>query len=289
MKTYSHLLPLRRMPTDYEIATTGLLYYPGRGFEVALPLTRWYDAHQRDSPLQCTDWERFVDPRQTTYTRYVTLQRTQEAFLDGLLQSIDDSGYDRALPAARIDLMERVLAPIRYPLHGLQMAAAYIGSMAPSGRITVAAAMQAADETRRIQRIACRMAQLRRIRPTFGDASRQAWERDPAWQPLREVIERLLVTWDWGHALVALNGAVKPALDDFLFGIAEGARAAGDYQLGEFLFAFREDIAWQRAWTDALLQMVSEDRPSNMEAVRVWSAEWQGAAAHAVARLEALA
>ncbi len=54
-----------------------------------------------------------------------------------------------------------------------------------------------------IQRLAYRMAQLRRSRPSFGDdGARSCGRRDPAWQPLRELIERLLVTYDWGEAFV---------------------------------------------------------------------------------------
>jgi toluene monooxygenase system protein E len=28
------------------------------------------------------------------------------------------------------------------------------------------------------------------------------WEQDPRWQPLRQFVERLLVTYDWGEALL---------------------------------------------------------------------------------------
>ena len=73
-----------------------------------------------------------------------------------------------------VDTLERLLPPLRYLYHGLQMLAAYVGQMAPSGRITIAAALQAADEMRRVQRIAYRMAMLRRLRPGFGDVGQAA-------------------------------------------------------------------------------------------------------------------
>jgi toluene monooxygenase system protein E len=119
-----------------------------------------------------------------------------------VLHSVEQGGYDRSLSDECLDALERFVTPLRFLFflfRGFQMAAAYVGQMAPSGRITLAAALQAADEMRRIQRIAIRMGQLRRVRPTFGDASKQTWEADPAWQPLRRCIERLLVTYDWGR------------------------------------------------------------------------------------------
>src|SRR6266540_924293 len=95
LKTYSHLSRERRMPSEYELVTTNLLYYVGRGFEVTTPVQDWYAKHQTGSPLTLSDWERFVDPRETTYAKYIDILQGREAYVDGILQSIEDSGYDR--------------------------------------------------------------------------------------------------------------------------------------------------------------------------------------------------
>ena len=205
-----------------------------------VPVSEWYERYQRGSDLRCRDWEQWGDPRQTTYTTYTTMQRTREAFVSGLLDSISDD-YDRGLSPQWVAVLDRVLAPLRYPGHGLQMVAAYIGSMAPSTRITIAATFQAADEMRRVQRIAYRMRQLQVTHPEFGRTAQQTWQDDPIWQPLREVIETLLVTWDWGEALVALQFVLKPAFDElFMTQFGRLARAAGDDVLDRmFLFSQR--------------------------------------------------
>ena len=152
-RTFWHLEPLKRKPSEYDVVTSNLLYYVGRGFEVQTPLADWYQRHQRGSPLRCRDWERFRDPRETTYSKYTDLQRKRETFVDGLLGSIEVTGYDRRLSPACVRVVDRVLGPLRYPVHGLQMAASYVGSMAPSGRIVIASLLQAADEIRRVQRL----------------------------------------------------------------------------------------------------------------------------------------
>jgi len=198
LKTYSHLSRDRRMPTDYEIVTTELLPYLGRGFEVGTPLSAWYKEHQEGSPLQAPCWDSFVDPRETTYAKYTALAQARETYVDGILQSIEDSSYDASLSAKWRAMLSRVVAPLRYPLHGFQMVSAYFGQMAPSGRIVVAAAFQTGDELRRVQRIAYRVAQLGLVEPGFGLDSRTIWEGDRVWQPLREAIERCLVVYDWG-------------------------------------------------------------------------------------------
>jgi hypothetical protein len=276
LKTYSRLARGRRMPNEYELVTTDLLYYPRRGFEVATPLAAWYAKHQSGSPLVAADWERFSDPRQTTYSKYTELSQARESYVDTILQSIEDNSYDRGLSSEWRATLDAALGPLRFALHGFQMIAAYIGQMAPSGRITVAAAFQAADEVRRIQRIAYRMAQLRLVDGTFGSGAREAWQRRPAWQPLREAVERCLVTYDWGEALVALNVCIKPAIDDlFMVGLSQRARRLGDFLLGQIFASLDEDCRWHREWTNALLETAILADEKNRAVIAEWTRKWR--------------
>jgi len=292
LKTYSHLAGGRRMPSDYQLVTTQLLYHPTRGLEVEVPLGAWYRRHLTGSPLRCSDWERFEDPRATTYASYTALQSRQESHVEGVLRSIEARDYDRQLPPAALALWARALAPLRFACHGLQMIAAYLGQMAPSGRVAVAALFQAADETRRLERLALRLAQLRRAATDLarvGDDSRALWQHDPAWQPLRRLVERLLVAWDWGEALVALNVCAKPLLDELaVVELPAAARAAGDYLCEELTFSLGEDCRWHRAWTEALLAVALADAPANREVLARWTAAWMPAVDEAAAGLAGL-
>src|SRR5258707_7886805 len=182
-KTYWHLLQQRRMPTEYEIVTSKLLCYTGEGFtgkrfELDVPLKDWYRRYQEESPLVCGSWEKFRDPRETTYTKYTDLQREKEIFVDGIVDEIELTGYDAHLRPAWLHIFPRVVAPFRYPGHGFQMIASYMGQMAPCGRVTIAAALQSAEEMRRIQRIAYRIRQLQLIYPGFAADSRTVWQTD---------------------------------------------------------------------------------------------------------------
>src|ERR1700722_11387669 len=204
-KTYWHLLHQRRMPTEYEIVTSKLLFYTGEGFtgkrvELDVPLLDWYKRFQQESPLTCSSWEKFRDPRETTYTKYTEIQRDKEIFVDGILQEIEVSAYDAHLSPQWLQVLSRVVAPLRYPGHGLQMVAAYIGQMAPGGRIVITATLQAGDEMRRVQRIAYRIRQIQQRHPAFASDSKTRWESDPMWQPLRFAIENLLTCYDWAES-----------------------------------------------------------------------------------------
>lgn len=285
-RTYWHLGDLGRKPTDYDITSTRLLYYPERGFETAVPIAGWYRAHQAGSELASDDWERFRDPRETTYARYVELQRTKEAFVDGVLAAGAEGAHDRRLPPAWLAALGALMSPLRYPVHGLQMISAYVGQMAPSGRVVIASLFQCADEARRIERLAYRLRQLQYVDPGFGADGRTRWEREPMWQPMRELVERLLVTYDWGEAFVALACVVKPRFDAlFTTHLVELARRAGDDLLANVVFSLSEDCRWHREWSRALIEVALAARSKNRAVIAGWIARWAPLAVRAIASL----
>lgn len=287
-KTYWHLLPQKRMPTEYEIVTSKLLCYTGEGFtgkrfELDVPLKDWYRRYQEESPLTCSSWEKFRDPRETTYTKYTELQRDKEIFVDGILDEIERTGYDVTLHPAWLHLLQRLVAPLRYPCHGFQMIASYVGQMAPSGRIVIVAALQSADEMRRIQRIAYRIRQLQQIYPGFASDSLALWQTDPLWQPLREVVERLLIAYDWAESFVGLNLVLKPLVDElFMKYVSDLALSQDDYLLGQIFYSLNEDCQWHRQWSESLVRTTIEDNVRNQDTLQGWIDRWYPLASRAV-------
>ena len=279
-KTYWHLLQQRRMPTEYEIVTSKLLCFTGEGFtgkrfELDVPLLDWYKRFQQESPLTCTSWENFRDPRETTYTKYTEIQRDKEIFVDGILEEIDSSGYDGQLSPRWLHVLSRVVAPLRYPGHALQMLACYVGQMAPSGRIVITATLQAGDEMRRVQRIAYRVRQLQHLYHGFAGDSKGRWQTDTLWQPLRIAIENLLICYDWGESFVGLNLVLKPLMDElFMNHVSDLALREGDYLLGQIFYSLNEDCRWHREWGQALTRMLIEDHPRNSHTIQGWIEKW---------------
>ena len=287
-KTYTRLAAGRRIPTEYELVSTDLHYnHPGR-FELtaANPVVAWYYRYREGSALQARDWERFSDPRRTTYRGYTQLQDSREDVIDGLLREIDDTAYDQELGDEWVRFLDRWYFPLRFPVHGLQMLAAYVAQMAPASRITNCAAFQAADELRRIQRIAYRTVQLGGPPSETGAARRHraAWENAGAFQPLRELLERALIAYDWGEAFTVTNLVIKPRIDRLVNQEIAGtlATANGDPLLTSMHFSLDEDARWHRAWAAALLRHLIEDTPANAEVVSGWIGKWSPLAARAL-------
>ncbi len=274
-RTWWHLEGLKKKPSDYDISTSKLLYYTNRGFEVHTPSGEWLLTQQKNCPLQVTDWEQFRDPRETTYTKYTMLQNEKEIYVDGLLRSVDETGYDQRLTPQWLATLSGILGPILYPTHGLQMIAAYVGHIAPSGRLVVTCALQAADEMRRTQRFAYRLRQIQITHPKFAQSGKALWQEDPMWQPMRMAIEKLLVTYAWGETITALNLVLKPAFDAlFLTQLACLAERSGDEILTKVLASLEEDTRWHREWMQAFVTFCITESPKNAMFVQSWIEKW---------------
>ena len=287
-KTYTRLTTGRRIPTEYELMSTDLHYNYPRRFELPAgnPVVDWYYRNREGSSLQARDWDQFADPRSTTYRIYTQLQDGREDVVDGLLREIDETEYDARLDDEWVRFLDRWYSPLRFPVHGLQMLAAYVAQMAPSSRITNCASFQMGDEMRRVQRIAYRTVQL--AGPPFDDeaAARQraAWEEAAAFQPLRELIERALVAYDWGESFIVTNAVIKPRIDRLVNQDIAGtlATANGDPILTSIHFSLDEDARWHREWTAALIRHIVDDNTANAEVVSGWIEKWSPLASEAL-------
>lgn len=295
-KTWSLFGDVKRRPTPYEVVTGKFHYHFRREpapFELdpGWDLNRWYLEHREGSALQVDDWEQFRDPDRLTYKDYVALQHDREIYLDALVDRYEGDDYVRGLPAGWVDTLRVSLVPLRFAVHTLQMASLYVGQMAPSSYITNCAHFQAADEMRRIQRIAY---WTRILADAHGEdlastqAARAVWEGDERWQPLREVLETMLIAYDWGEAFAALDLAVKPAFDAVANEVLGAAAAAnGDPFLVALTQEFALDAARSRRWSAALVQYVRDRSADAAEALDGWTAAWApraDAAARALAR-----
>src|SRR5436190_135955 len=81
------------------------------------------------------------------------------------------------LEPRQLESLLGLLSALRFPLHGLQMVAAYVGALAPSGRISVACALQAADQLRAIQRLCQWLARSGTPVAQLDAGGREIWQQ----------------------------------------------------------------------------------------------------------------
>jgi hypothetical protein len=277
LKTWSAFGNLGRRPSEYEVVTHQMNHtLRDKPLETGPDShgNRWLLRHRDAAKFSVKDWDRFRDPDQLTYRKYVTSQDNSETYLDAVLQEFDRLGG--AETAA--DFLQACLTPSRYLAHGLQMMSAYLQQLAPSAYVGNCAAFQTADHLRRVQRVAYRTKQLDRTYPerSFGATERRAWEQAPAWQGLRKGIERLLVAFDWDDAFVGLNLVVKPLADELtLRQFAVAARHLDtelDALVADNLFL---DAERSRRWSAALTRFAIAEDSANLGRLHTLIARWR--------------
>jgi toluene monooxygenase system protein E len=282
-KTWSLLGDVKRRPSTYEVTAAKFNYHFRREpapFEMdpAAPINLWYLANREGSPFNVEDWEGFRDPARMTYSDYVTVQHDRETYLDAVIDHHEAADSVTGLDPAWVEALTRIAVPLRFPLHILQMTALYVAQMAPSAYIINCSNFQAADEMRRVQRLAYLTKMLANA---HGDAiaetatARSPWEEDAAWQPMRRMLEKMLAVYDWGQAFAVLDLVVKPTIDELVnVQLAALAERNGDDLLAQLLAEFHLDAQRSKDWTIALAQYALASDPALADTLREWVDEW---------------
>ncbi len=313
MKTWSKLATNKRRPSEYEIVTTNLHTrnrHREQAYELSpapdLTMNQWYKENVFDSPLQHHDWEAYRDPDALIYRVYTRAQDVQEDYIDGLLDEHDEIDHDASLPAEWLDVLERLYTPRRYVQSALQLGGAYLLQIAPASTLTACAGFQEGDELRWLSRTAYRTQELKNAHPErgFGNTERTCWEEDTVWQGLRELLEKALITYDWGESFVAINLVAKPAADETLRELGTTSRHYGDQLLALLADNQLRDSDRSRRWSAQLVEFCREVE-GNTIVIDGWIEKWMplartaietycaalpesdGAAVSAIARVEA--
>lgn len=289
LKTWSHLAARRRKPSEYEIVSTNLHTSTRPGaepFELdpSVFMNRWFKEKRNASPLKHPDWNAFRDPDELIYRTYNIMQDGAETYVMGLFDQFNERAHDTGLSANWAGTLARLYTPGRYLFHTLQIGSAYLAQMGPASTISICAAFQGADSLRWLSHTAYRAKELSLSFPDKGFAQdeRRYWEDDVAWQGFRELMEKVLIAYDWAECFVALDLVAKPAIEEaVLRKFGEVARQNGDTLLGLVIDAELVDGIRHRRWASALVKMAT-DVPGNADVIKGWIAKWEPLADRAI-------
>ena len=273
-----------RKPNDYQIVNYKLNYtFRGHGeaprFELdpKAPIVAWHSRYREGSSFSVPNWDGFEDPDQLVYWGYCARQDNAECYIDRLVEQGALDGRDRNLRRAWLLTVRDCLGPLRFPYHGLQMMHMYLMQLAPASTIANCFAYGAADQLRVVERIAYRLKMLDVAHEelSFGKEDRKTWEEGSAFQPLREVVEKSLVAYDWGESFCAVGLVLKPLLDEVVFiHFADLARANQDYVLHGILRNLYIDSLRHHRWTAALARFAISENPANRGLLEQYLRRW---------------
>ena len=103
---------------------------------------------------------------------------------------------------------------------------------------------------------------------------------------MRELLEKLLIAYDWKEAFVGLNLVVKPLYDELMLNqLSKLAQINSDRLLVYMNSNFALDSQHSRDWTQALVKYSIQCRSENQQMIQEWVEKWQLLGVGAVASL----
>lgn len=126
-----------------------------------------------------------------------------------------------------------------------------------------------------------------------GQRHRRAWMEDPAWQGVREAVERITTITDWAEAVFVVNYIFEP-LVGVLFRsrfIMQVAAPHGDFTTPTVIGAGEADYARDLRYSRdlfALLVHDAEHETHNRQVMQGWLEQWTPSSTEAARRLQPL-
>lgn len=229
----------------------------------------------RRTRVRMRDWYDLRDPRQLYYSSW-TIQRakeqeTQEANFD----FVESRLLHLNLPQEVTDRAIAVLLPLRHVAWGANMNNSELCARGYSEMIIAPAIMHAMDNLGVAQ-------YLTRLGLMLGDAelldaAKAQWLNDPAWQPLRHLVEDTFVLRDFMEIFTAQNlvmdGLLYPLVYDRF--VDDKLTAMGGSAIA-MLTAFMPNWFTQCSkWVDAALKTVVAESDENKVIVSAWTRQWR--------------
>lgn len=221
------------------------------------------------------DWYAFKDPRQYYYGAWTITRSRQQDSMDrnfkfvekrNLLDSIDDQWRQKALD---------ILIPLRHAEYGANLNHTFIAAYGWGTALTQISCFCGMDRLG----IAQYLTRIGLIADGNSgaslDAAKQAWVEDDTWQPLRRLVEDLLVVEDWFELMVAqafvLDGILYPLIYEHFDQLMAEHGGSAIAMLTEFMVDWNAENV---RVTDAVLKTAAAESAENKAVISGWVQKW---------------
>ncbi len=231
---------------------------------------------RRRTAIALDDFDQLLDPRQYYYAPYTMQRARQQETQEASFAMVEKRALLANLEPAWADRIRHFIVPLRHAEWGANTNNCFIAAYGYGAPMTSAAVLQAMDRLGIAQYLTRIALTLEGNDPRLLDQAKADWLRLPAWQPLRHLLEDLMVASDWFEVHLVQNFLVDGALFPLAYEHFDRAIAArgglGYSLLTEFM---REWHAESRRWTDATLRTAAAASADNANLLGRWAAAWE--------------
>lgn len=228
------------------------------------------------------DWYDFKDPRQYYYGSYVMARAKQQENAEASFGFVESRNLAHAMSDDLKEVALKLLVPLRHVAWGASMNNDFIAAYGFGTGITQPALYAAMDQlgiAQFITRSALLFADADRL-----DTAKSEWMEADEWQPLRRLVEDLMVEQDWFELFVAQN----LVLDGLLFPLIYSLIIDDEIALrggSAFSMTCQFQVDWAKEatrWTDAQIKAAAGESAENAALVCEWVAKWKPRAVSAL-------
>jgi phenol/toluene 2-monooxygenase (NADH) P1/A1 len=245
----------------------------------------------RYTALRLADPYTFADPRNFYYTPYVTSRAALHEEFGKTLGYLEDRDLLAKLPEAWRGVLASVVIPLRHYESGAQLVSVAGARFAYGTSLEQCCTFAAFDRIGNAQMLSRVGIALGRGTGDVLTTAKQEWVDGAHLQPLRQLIEQIMVVDDWAEGLLAVDH-----LDALLYpliysGLDERALLGGAGAYSLFAQHLTRWFADQRKWLDALIACWRDDPehgPANAEHLDRIAQTWQPRATAAAGALAAV-
>jgi propane monooxygenase small subunit len=283
-RSYNYFIPAKRRATVYEDVTVDVQPDPDRYL-----LQGWIygfadgtSGYPQDwTALKSGNWHEFLDPNeeweQTIYRNNANVVRQIGQNLSNAKAARAFAGWNRGW----VSVVERHVGAWAHAEHGIGMHV-YLTAQrdAPTNMINNALSVASAHKLRFGQDLILYNLDLTDSIEGFdGEAHLDAWRSDPAWQGVRENVERMTAVRDWAEAFFAAAVVFEPLVGELFRSefVMQVAAPQGDFVTPTLMGAGEADTARDWRVARALFSMLSNDEKfgeENRATMQSWLDTW---------------
>lgn len=276
-QTFSHVA--RRLGEDkaasrYQEATYDL--QPSTNFHYRPlwdPDREIYDVSR--TAIVMADWYSLRDPRQYYYGTYTITRSRQQDVMERNLSFVEKRGLLHDLPDAVREKLIFALMPLRHVEWGANTSNCYITAYAWGTAVTQAAMFHTMDRLGIAQYISRIGLSLDGNSGDSLEQGRTLWMEEPTWQPIRRIVERLMVTRDWFELFVAQNLILDGLIHPLVFRHYQTKVAASEGPalslVSEFMTLWFDESS---RWVDAVVKGAIAESADNAQLIATWVEKW---------------
>lgn len=242
----------------------------------------------RYTVLQLTDPYSYADPRNFYYTPYVTNRAALHDEFGKTLNYLEGRDLLGRMPEPWRDLLATVVIPLRHYESGAQLVTVAGARFAYGTSLEQCCTFAAFDRIGNAQ-------MLSRVGIALGagaggvlTTAKQDWLTGEHLQPLRKLVEEIMIVDDWAEGLLAIDHIDQLIYPLLYTGLDEQALLTGAGAYSLFAQHLSTWYADQRKWLDALITAWNTDPDhgtANTEHLARIATTWQPRAQEAVAAL----